>query len=198
MSNWLLMPTMATIENGETLGAWLRAKRRDKGLSITELLVRMGNIVTKATISLIETDKMVRRDGRLSRIDKDLIDAWADALGESRNKLRKKFDYSEKDDEMLGDEVLEEFTYSLARYRRLPESMRPFFVTGVNQLADFLIDIDATNKRESKLDGPERQAEDRAASDVPAEIPVVSIEEIETGLGVKKKKGPPKQRAQKE
>ena len=131
-----------TIVNIENLGGmWLREKRLAKQWSQETLAERSG-ACTKSFISQIENNKYPNKDGSPMQPSISTVDAWAEALGESCNEARRLFNYPETDEELSPDEVLEEFTYAIGRYKQLSEPMRKYFGAHVNEFLDLLINVE--------------------------------------------------------
>lgn len=185
---------MASIKTESYGGLWLREKRKAKGWSMEFLVTRTGGLCDKAFISQVENNQYRRKDGSPMQPRAELVDAWADALGESRYEARKVFNLPVDLDPELRDAILSEFGHSLARFRTLPDWARKYFVRHANETLDLLINIntDVTAKVSKPTKGS-RSVDQTVNHASIAEVPEISLQDA-TELskrkhGTEKKKG---------
>lgn len=181
-----------TIVNIENLGGmWLREKRLAKQWSQETLAERSG-ACTKSFISQIENNKYPNKDGSPMQPSMSTVDAWAEALGESRNEARRLFNYPETDEELRPDEVLEEFTYAIGRYKQLSEPMRKYFGDHVNEFLDLLIRVESSHTEEIDVPPDHQNGDGKAAHQTvrhakTADLPEITVEDA-TALSKRKSK----------
>lgn len=67
----------------QTFGAWLKDRRKLHRLTQEELAAAAGGICTGAYISTLEKSARTKKTGRLVRPDEQIVEALAQAMGES-------------------------------------------------------------------------------------------------------------------
>lgn len=145
---------MVLVNSENAAGIWLREKREAKSWSQQKLCDRAG-IGTKSYVSQIENGRYVSEDGAFMQPDIKYVEAWADALGESRNAARRIFGYAELEDEMSVDEVAREFRYMLPKYKQLPDIARAHVKRIVGSAIDLALEMqkpEATQLSPEKVD----------------------------------------------
>jgi len=130
-----------TLNDSETssFGFVLRQKRLLKGLTQDQLVLRAGNVCSKAFISQLENNRHQRSDGEPMQPDVEIVDALADALGEPRNYFRRLTGHRLIEDEPV-DEIAEEFAVALHRYKLLEEADKDFVQQQVRSVIDHLLE----------------------------------------------------------
>jgi len=183
----LLNMALVKIEN--VGGMWLREKRQAKKMSQQMLADRSG-ACTKSFISQVENNQYPREDGSPMQPDVNTVEAWADALGESRNEARKLFGYPEVDSELSQDETLAEFTYAVGRYKQLSGESRKYFLRHANEFLDLLIHIENDNPEQTENDrgggsGKSSTVDQTVRHAKTLDLPEISLEEA-TRIGKSK------------
>lgn len=120
-------------------GSWLKGKRKEKGLTQDQLILRAGNVCTKSYLSMLENNRRTKK-GELVQPSEEIVDAFAEALGESVNEARALTYYPPLESEISRDEVADEFSYPLARFRRLSDRGQKLVKRHVTEIVDFVFD----------------------------------------------------------
>lgn len=183
---------MVLIKEGNAGGVWLYEKRTQKGWSQNTLAERSG-ACGKSFISQIENNKYPNSDGSPMQPGVDIVEAWAEALGESKNEARRVFGYPEINTEASKDEVLQEFTDAVGRYKQLPEPMRVFFKRHVNDLLDLFIEVNEVPTKKIPVPvnaqtGDTEPVDQTVRFVKPGSIPTISLEDIKDQGRDKKRK----------
>lgn len=139
-------------QKSELFGDVLLQARIARGFTQDQLVLRCGNILSKSYLSQLENNKTRKKDGKPVRPDEAIVDALAEALGASKNEFRKLTDNMPIADESSRDDIADEFTFMLARYRQLPESSRSFIKTHLNNTIDFVIETEKIGQRPRPAD----------------------------------------------
>lgn len=190
--NYAIETLTMALKTGVEVGLWIKERRKAKGYTLDTVVDRMGGACSKSFLNQLEVNKYPQKDGSPMQPAPEIVDALADALSVSRNEMRDNFGYPPVTDELTHDEVLEEFTHAVSRYKRLGSRERVFFRLHANQLLDFLIEVGTdTNKGKTRAgrdreSGASRPAVRLATGD---KMPEINLDEVKhrQKSGAKKK-----------
>ena len=124
-------------EQIEAFGLVMMRKREALGYSQKYLAERSG--VTRSYISQLEAGRTLKDGETQQKPSKEISDALADALGESRDYFRKLNGHPTLNEESIDDIISVEFASALTRYRLLDEAERDFLQRQNRSTIDFLL-----------------------------------------------------------
>jgi transcriptional regulator with XRE-family HTH domain len=139
---------METVKGTSLFGAVLREKRKAKEWSQDTLVERSGHVCSKSFISQLETNKYVSDSGEPMRPNVEIVNALAEALGESKNEFRRLAGHPPLDSEISADEATMRFTYALHNFKRLSQKGQEFAERHINETIDFAIAMENPDNTE--------------------------------------------------
>ena len=131
-------------EQSEAFGTVLSRKREAIGWSQGQLADRCG--VTRSYISQLESVRKLKDGVTPQKPSKEISDALAEALGESKDYFRRLNGYPTLEEDDVENFIASEFASALNRYRLLGSSSREFIQTQVRMWIDHLLEREGLEK----------------------------------------------------
>lgn len=164
---------MPDTKQAEHFGSILKSKRLARGLTQDQLVERCGNLLSKSYLSLLEKGRTRKKDGMPVKPAPAIVDALAEALGESKNEFRQLTGNLPVDAGLSRDQVGDEFTFSLERFRKLSDRGQRFAREQIKSTIDFLLEVEG----EPGSAGNDPTLDRSAANDEVSRLPEISLED---------------------
>lgn len=151
MDAYLELIDLPTVRQAGSLGSVLLEMRRARGFTQDQLIERCGHTLSKSYLSQIESGRSRKNSVEPIRPSVVILDALAEALGASKNELRRLARHPQVEDEFSRDDIADEFAHIFARYKQLSSRGRGFVRKQVSAVIDLLVEIEASGETQVEL-----------------------------------------------